>query len=98
MSGGQPLLNPPVQTHLSSTWVTPGPSGQRDLNLGLTALGINQSHLGFAVLPSALVAIAHPVLGDDSNAARAVRPANATIGTPSIIDRSAIVISRSSAT
>ena len=43
-----------------------------------STLGIDQSHLGFAVLPSALVAIAHSVPGDDSRAARAVSPANAT--------------------
>ena len=67
-----------MQRHYPSTWVTPGPSGQRDLNLGLATLGVYQSHLGFAVLPSALVAIAHSVSGEDSKAARAVTPLNAT--------------------
>ncbi len=70
---GQPQLNPLMQTHFPTTWVTPGPSGQRDFNLGLATLGIDESHLGFAVLLSALVAIAHPVPGDDSNAARVSR-------------------------
>jgi hypothetical protein len=37
-----------------------------------------RAHLGFAVLPSTLVAIVHSVSGDDSKAARAVRPLNAT--------------------
>jgi hypothetical protein len=50
MSRGQPQLNPLMQTHFPTTWVMPGPSGQRELNFRLTTLGINQSHLGFAVL------------------------------------------------
>src|SRR5688572_17576587 len=67
-----------MQTHFPAPWVTPGPSGQRDPNLGLTTLGIDPSHLGFAVLSSALVAIAHPVPGADSHAARGVRLTDAT--------------------
>lgn len=78
MSRGQPQFSPLMQTHFPTAWVTPGPSGQSYLNLGLTTLGIDQSHLGFAVLPSALVAIAHPVPGDDSNATRGVRLTNAS--------------------
>jgi hypothetical protein len=53
-----------MQTHLSATWVMPGPSGQSDFDLGLATLGVYESHLGFAVLLPALVAIANPVSGD----------------------------------
>jgi hypothetical protein len=52
--------------------------GQRDFDFSLATLGIHQTHRGFAVLLSALVAIAHPVSGDDSKAARAVTPLNGT--------------------
>jgi hypothetical protein len=72
------LLNPLVQTHIAPTWVAPGPSRQSDFDFGLVTLGVYQSHLGFAVLLPAFVAIAHPVAGDDSKAARTVTPLNAT--------------------
>jgi hypothetical protein len=64
MSRAQPLLNPLAQTHLSATRVMPGSSGQRDFDLGFTTLGIDKSHLGFAMLLPALVAIANPVSGE----------------------------------
>jgi hypothetical protein len=67
-----------MQRHLPPTGVTPGPPGQRDLNLGLAPFGVYNSRLCFAVLLSALVAVAHPVSGDDSKAARTVAPLNAT--------------------
>ena len=72
------LLDPLVQTHIAPTWVAPGPSGQRDFDFSLATLGVYQTHLGFAVLLSALVPIAHSVSGNDSKAARAVPPQNAT--------------------
>jgi hypothetical protein len=62
----------------SRAGVTPAPSGQRDFNLGFATLGVDESHLGFAVLLSALIAIAHSVSGDDSKVARTVTPLNAT--------------------
>jgi hypothetical protein len=64
MAGGQPLLNPLMQAHLSATWVMPGPSRQGNLDFGLATFGVYQSHLGFAVLLPVLVAIANPESGD----------------------------------
>jgi hypothetical protein len=49
MSRGKPLLDPLRQTYVPATWVTPDPSGQRNLNLGLTTLGVYQPDLGVSL-------------------------------------------------
>jgi hypothetical protein len=67
-----------VQTHLSSTWIVPSSSGQRNLDFRLTTSGVDESHLSFAMLLAALISITHPVSGNQPKATRAVRLLNTT--------------------